>query len=295
MVLAKFRQHYPQGSLVGELVDIDRGTYIVKVSIEVENVVLATGLAAADRVETAEDAARERAIAALVLDRHQPVVRENPVVLADSDAQINPPQTTPQPTQLVSTLEESIPKAHNGNANNNAESIDSEPKELSPIDSPSYSGINSEFANYPEETPVRPSVSPTQVSAPALSQPIFAPETKSESQPQVGTSNSAGNLFEGTLDSLDSIVEENSPVVENEAAVRQNSNSAIATESTEAINFDFNEVKQKTDLEIRRLGWTKEDGREFLKSRYGKRSRLHLTDRQLLEFLHYLESQPNPN
>lgn len=292
MVLAKFRQHYPQGSLVGELVDIDRGTYIVKVSIEVENVVLATGLAAAARVETAEDAARERAIAALVLDRHQPVVRENPVALADSDAQINPPQTKPQSTELVSTLEESIPKAHNGNADNNAEFIDSEPKERSPIDSPSYSGINSEFANYPEETTVRPSVSPTQVSDPALSQPVFTPESQPESQPQVGASNSAGNLFEGTLDS---VVEENSPMVENEAAVRQNSNSAIANESTEAIDFDFNEVKQKTDLEIRRLGWTKDEGREFLKSRYGKRSRLHLTDRQLLEFLHYLKSQPNPS
>ena len=68
MMLAKFRKQYPQGSLVGELVKIDRGTYIVKVLLQADGVVLATALAGADTVEAAEDAARERAIAALMLD-----------------------------------------------------------------------------------------------------------------------------------------------------------------------------------------------------------------------------------
>ena len=54
-------------------------------------------------------------------------------------------------------------------------------------------------------------------------------------------------------------------------------------------------MKHQTDLEIKRLGWTKDDGQEFLRSRYGKRSRLQLTDEQLWEFLQYLKAQPNPN
>ena len=64
--------------------------------------------------------------------------------------------------------------------------------------------------------------------------------------------------------------------------------------SSELEAMDFNEIKQKTDIEIKRLSWTKDQGKEFLMSHYGKRSRLHLTDEQLLEFLRYLEKLPNP-
>ena len=70
-MLTKFRHHYPQGSLISELIYIDRGLYLVKVSIEVEGVVLATGLAGENTIELAEDAARVRAIAALVLEKRE--------------------------------------------------------------------------------------------------------------------------------------------------------------------------------------------------------------------------------
>ncbi len=48
------------------------------------------------------------------------------------------------------------------------------------------------------------------------------------------------------------------------------------------------------DVEMRRLGWTREQGREHLIQTYGKRARSLLTDEQLLEFLEYLKSQPTP-
>ena len=52
------------------------------------------------------------------------------------------------------------------------------------------------------------------------------------------------------------------------------------------IPIDFNEVKRLTDIEIKRLGWTKEQGREYLKKNYGGRySRLHLTDEEIFNFL----------
>ena len=66
------------------------------------------------------------------------------------------------------------------------------------------------------------------------------------------------------------------------------------TQTLETVEFDFNEIKNRTDVEIKRLGWTKEQGRDFLLQTYGKRSRLHLTDEELMDFLQYLESQPNP-
>ena len=54
--------------------------------------------------------------------------------------------------------------------------------------------------------------------------------------------------------------------------------------------FNFDYTKRLTDVEVKRLGWTTEQGRNYLKKKYGKRSRLHLTDKQLLEFLNYLQS-----
>ena len=55
-------------------------------------------------------------------------------------------------------------------------------------------------------------------------------------------------------------------------------------------SLDFNEIKKLTDIEIKRLSWTKEQGINYIKKKYGKRSRLHLTDEQILDFLGYLQS-----
>jgi hypothetical protein len=48
-------------------------------------------------------------------------------------------------------------------------------------------------------------------------------------------------------------------------------------------------------VEMKRLGWTTIQGREYLKQRYGKRSRQELNDSELLDFLAYLESRPAPS
>ncbi len=42
---------------------------------------------------------------------------------------------------------------------------------------------------------------------------------------------------------------------------------------------------------MKRLGWSKRQGREYLIKRYGKRSRLHLSDEELIEFWNYLKEQ----
>ncbi|WP_442936030.1 hypothetical protein [Nostoc sp.] len=57
---------------------------------------------------------------------------------------------------------------------------------------------------------------------------------------------------------------------------------------------NFTEVIFQTDVEMQRLGWTTDQGREHLIETYGKRSRFLLTDEQLHEFLQYLVSQPTP-
>lgn len=257
MMLAKFRKQYPQGSLVGELVKIDRGTYIVKVLLQADGVVLATALAGADTVEAAEDAARERAIAALMLDSES--VSDN--TSGEANLQVATANTTKQPTPAIAQKTPEIVE---------------EPQTIP------------QSVNFSEAEPI--AVSP----APSFTPDVPAVETPPaplEPQPIVDTSVATGTLFDDafTPDPQSFLPEDNytvAPEPEPEA------NPSFSTPELEAM--DFNEIKQKTDIEIKRLGWTKDDGREFLKSRYGKRSRLHLTDEQLLEFLHYLEKLPSP-
>lgn len=61
-LLTAFRQHYPQGGLVSELVQIHDGLYIVRAVVMVDDRTLATGLAAHSRLETAEETACVRAL-----------------------------------------------------------------------------------------------------------------------------------------------------------------------------------------------------------------------------------------
>ncbi|MCU0537006.1 MAG: hypothetical protein MUD14_24220 [Hydrococcus sp. Prado102] len=64
--------------------------------------------------------------------------------------------------------------------------------------------------------------------------------------------------------------------------------STLSNRETES----FDNLIEQTDIELKRLGWTKEKGRDYLLQAYGKRSRLMLLDGELKEFLHYLKAQP---
>lgn len=252
-MLAKFRHRYPQGSLVSELIKIDRGIYIVKALVQVDSIVLATALAAADTVEAAEDAARDRAIATLFLDSHS----------------ISPTnQAALTPTQPETVANSSVEKMNEPKIVNFAqpESEISEPR------------ISAVVEPIPNPSPAEPAKS---------SKPQLNLELEPEPEPVSATpaeNNLFGDTFTAEIPTVASL--NNSP------QDSSNSNSATATAELDAM--DFNEIKQKTDIEIRRLGWSKDQGKEFLMSHYGKRSRLHLTDEQLLEFLRYLEKLPNP-
>jgi hypothetical protein len=52
-----------------------------------------------------------------------------------------------------------------------------------------------------------------------------------------------------------------------------------------------NEITQ-TKVEMERLGWTNDQGREYLMRTFGKKSRHQLSPSELRQFLLYLQSQP---
>lgn len=273
MMLCLFRDRYPQGSLVSKLVKIDRGTYIVQVSITVDNVVLSTALAGAATVELAEDAARERAIATLFLD---------------SQASTTSPQKTAVNPREIALSKESPAEsnlASESAADNIVNFSQSDPKVA--------------HQNNVSSLPTTPTVVPKSTAP----KPIIEPTVVAQDSEPVTHAGNTGNLFAGTFPSEaqpptfseDNSAEETVSTISNENVPNED---FVATEPEitpkEIADFDFTTVKQKTDIEIKRLGWTRDDGREFLQSRYGKVSRLHLKDEELLEFLHYLEKQPTP-
>ena len=263
MMLAKFRDRYPQGSLVSELVEIDRGIYIVRVSITVENINLATALAGASTVEAAEDAARERAIAALCIDSQNTMSNKTTARVSEVKSAPQTPTVQSNPTPSASPVRET------------------------PENIVNFSKSNPEVVTTDPVIPA-PTI-PTTVSKSSIPQISIEPEVKT---PNHQSASNTANLFAGT-----SAPEEDPTELDFAPAVTIEPETVVAEPETaplEMADFDFTQVKQKTDIEIERLGWTRDDGREFLQSRYGKRSRLHLKDEELLEFLHYLEKLPTP-
>jgi hypothetical protein len=55
---------------------------------------------------------------------------------------------------------------------------------------------------------------------------------------------------------------------------------------------DLSDEIAQSDVELRRIGWGPKEGRDFLESRFQKKSRHQLTPAELREFLHHLKQQP---
>ncbi len=240
-MLTQFRHHYPQGSLISELIDIDRGLYLVRVSIEANGVTLATGLAGADTVELAEDRARERAIAALGLEK-------SPLHHDQSDKKTRRQEN-----------KETRKQGDDEERNKTSHTVQSSPitqptpeiKSPQPIPSP----VESEN-HQPDFT----NTSSTEV----LTKEVLT-ESNGE-KPALETQEYPRNIFD-------------QPIVESSASPESPSDSEA--ESSPPVQIDFNEIRHKIDLEMKRLNWTQEQGRDYLLSTYGKRSRLHLLDDEL--------------
>ncbi|MBF2028989.1 MAG: hypothetical protein IGS48_19885 [Oscillatoriales cyanobacterium C42_A2020_001] len=56
---------------------------------------------------------------------------------------------------------------------------------------------------------------------------------------------------------------------------------------------DLSSLIAMTDVEMDRIGWTKQEGREYLKRTYGKSTRQRLDEAELMDFLNYLRALPS--
>jgi hypothetical protein len=253
-MLAQFQSRYPNGSLTSELVTIDHGKYIVRALVQIEGVIRATGLAAADTIEQAEDRARNRAIEVLVLTQPESALQE----LAQKPPSIN--ESLKVPLTYSSQLLTSAPTAN----------------------------ISTD-TSWLDETP-----QPSEPVAVAVSK-----ESGQEWQPNfsnVETLDSTNEL--GGEYSKVTLISSRRPIPEAIALQVETTDNQLASpiENLTETNppFDRQITNKLIEIEMKRLGWTPSEGKEYLAQTYNKRSRQGLSDEQLLEFLRYLEAQPDP-
>ncbi len=64
-LFAQLRSRFPQGALISELVQVQDGQFVVRAIVQVGTTTMATGMAAAEKIEVAEDRARVRAMEVL--------------------------------------------------------------------------------------------------------------------------------------------------------------------------------------------------------------------------------------
>ncbi|BAZ52464.1 hypothetical protein NIES4103_51250 [Nostoc sp. NIES-4103] len=285
-MLAQFQSLYPNGNLISELVQIFQGKFIVRASVQIEGVTRATGMAAAETIEAAEDQARTRALMVLgITNSPQATVAIPP----KTTSQVQPSPALNTTNTTVGFRESTYSSPKDADVGSSHWSLSSG-KEIS-IPSFPEENINSDIVT----TDTR-SAAKSEIHNQDLSQSLSLPnnqevefdtpvknlEPMSDNQPETP-------LFSGGLGSNVTPFTPRNYTQEN---VSPHTGTGKKKKKTEPVNLS--DVIAKTDVQIERLGWTKEQGREYLKKTYGKLGRSLLSEEELLDFLRYLESQPDP-
>lgn len=300
-MLAQFQARYPQSSLISDLLTIYQGKFVVRVSAQVEGVTRATGMAAAETLELAEDRARERAIAVLAVDviavppnaqqqenNEQSMPSKAPKIQLSSDAM-------PQAIQINVAEASPIAQTNYGTATtdlNDSMSVapaslaESTPDQVIPSFTPKSDTDEQDYPNFPE--PLAGTGNVTNIQRfPMVPTPgnqeldvVENIETISDIQPE-----SSGNL--PFLNNVTPLIPRGYSSPESTISLDETVAQTNIVAPSEPI--DLSDAIAKIDVELKNLRWTKTQERKYLERTYGKESRELLTDEQLFEFLHYLE------
>ena len=276
--------------LISELVTIDHGKYIVKVSVQNNNLILGTALAGADTVEKAEDEARKRAIAVLDLVKN-----------------IDTTQFSKSPTRSPQNISSSSTPVPERVSPTTPSSIKSQKEvQTNPLASPVITTEKTLSNNRPITTPQNEHKSVSQLNVQHQPSIINQPDTnKLESSSirdrEINSPKNEENLrevskiepIENINSSVDNPPEEptsDTPLLNNLTANEKQENTVSPQPTETSATMDFSQIINQTTIELKRLGWTQEDGKKYLLATYGKKSRHLLSDEELIEFLNYLQT-----
>lgn len=259
-MLAQFQARYPTGSLISELITIYQGKFVVRVAAQVEGVTRATGMAAAETLELAEDQARNRALAVLAITPAAP----EPAAAAER----SPIPASTSPTQQRLTF----------NQSDELDLLDYGALTATPPDNESTPSIDAPEDRDPHKTyiqdvggqlPLTPAPTPPPPPATDFERPA-EPEPDNTSKATTASNVTPFAPRNYSTPTSDQIIESASEPI------------------------DLSDAIAQTDVELARLRWSKQYGRDYLIRTYNKRSRQQLARTELLEFLDYLKSQPSP-
>lgn len=284
-LLAQFQARYPRGSLIAELLTIHQHHYVVRAIVQLEGVVLTTGMAAAPDIEAAEDRAKYRALESLGL---LTATSRTPAQSLSNPTSFNPDPVLPvsDPSfQSLKTLAAPEPVGTSATISLS----DSTP--LPPVTPTSFSTMadgTSLKQPFPEEESV-PQATPSafeHLPPPASEEPRLDANLPHLALNQSSLPNAQAAQANVSLETMHSgqKLKKSQPNVSS-----ANPSDKVASPPTPA---DRSEEIAKIGFEMKRLGWSNEQGREYLKRTYGKRSRQELNDEELISFLQYLEAQP---
>jgi hypothetical protein len=315
-LLNQFQSRYPMGCLCAELLTVHQEQYVVRALVQLAGTTLATAMAAAPEIEAAEDRAKIRALEALGFGSGVSSTFAHPApssLLGNLALETGQPQksgssNSTQPSSSSPQLEE--PNPLKAKATSPLEqSFSKEPKLTEkPISVAQPLGSVNQLTSPSSERATDPiaHLSPAEVppsTTPAISSSIHPIATATESN--FAEADFTGVDFAKTDFAANEEVEVSAEPKTAVGTTRAPKAEKLSKRKTEAFELppmpapssnpsDRSEEIMKIGIEMKRLGWSTEQGREYLKRTYGKRSRQELDDAELLDFLHYLEGQPSP-
>jgi hypothetical protein len=305
----RFRQQYPQGSIVSDLVQIHGDQYVVKVSVSSANSVLVSTLAVDTSLVLAENRAIERALNILGIretqqSSHEPI---NVKVTPLPDLPIN----------LTTSTSSELPVA--GMAGSDLD----EANLLSNLSQPLVASDLSNFIDSPiieeptvvaavsaiAEAPIRTSV---EISREVLEYPVEFDDQPSFAEPDEEITTPLVNGKVAVVAELPLEISVQLPEVEPviEAAKEQRNRSKQTEVAAEQLPADISAPLDETTLpiaepplsvtdmipminmELKRLGWSKDRGRDYMVSLYNKRASALLSDDELFGLLQHLRAEP---
>lgn len=267
-MFAQFQARYPTGSLISELMTIYHGKYVVRVLVLLEGVTRATGMAVADTIEAAEDRARIRALEVMGIG-----------LSAAADSQ---PAGVEFPKRSVFESE----RLESGNM----DSISTDTSWLRETTEPSLLEKTT-FVPSPGMSAISTGASAAVTGNVDWTRDDYVRNTEiassvNEAQPTISFSSKVTPIGSRRHDQEMSAVESDS--------LSTDTSTSIVDKTNLSGLVDHSELIARIGVSIKRLGWNNKQGSDYLQRTYGKKTRHDLTDEELLEFLEYLESLPNP-
>ncbi|MDX2228055.1 MAG: hypothetical protein NW220_00360 [Leptolyngbyaceae cyanobacterium bins.349] len=284
-LFGQLQARYPLSSLLTELVQINEGLFIVRALVQMQGTAIATAMAAAPSVEMAEDQARLRVLTLMGLSTPSIEPPFSPPLPVSTNGFAPPPPPLPAPTWLDHELAVADIPSQPGFA----------APEAAPAPIPSFlpsEQLPETFGpDEPEPPPALDAFIPElpQSIAPLPEEPASALPTKPMAKPKKMPKEAAiASSIASPIPPAPELSAELSP---DQLSPDQLSPEQLSPEEPD----DLSSLIALTDIEMDRIGWTKQEGRDYLKRTYKKSTRQRLDVDELMDFLNYLRALPSLN